>query len=816
MDTTDDLGNYSENSTTTTIKTSGTAPTSGNKDPDVFTQLTGLEGWQGNVLSGVQNSTYHIRFFTISDQPGTIDSATTYKTYDDYVKAIDNANQTTIAESGVTTINISKLNIKTVAASNNLTKTMSATAMTMTVREPMSVSFMDLIADAAAELKIRNLAKVPYFVEVSFRGYSDDGTPMVNPCASFGNKGRWIYRVAIKDISVESDFTGSTYVLNMIPYEENMYQTTEMLLPNSIKAEGNTVGAMLNNVVKQLNQSYIELYGYPLKQYEIKFRTMENYDSTTPVDISNFTLKPLNQDINSVRSYSMSTNTTNDITGHFDRGLTLQKIVELAFANSVEAQNMAKDAPSDKTDSTTDKIRESVIFRFDVMSENVGYDHLTEQYMVKYTLVVAPYYTQRPILSTQQVKVSADNKRQTDNFNKLRKNNFLVKRYDYLFTGLNTEVINFDTKTNLVWSAVLPRLEGFKNSMESETVHAKLNRRDSLSERKKLHESKVDAKNKYDENVRKITDLQADTAANKKEIESRQAQNAELQKVFGNEADLQSEANTLGADIQTFNKQEEAKYVIQRTAEKKYRFAEDVVVEKEDTLTAGTLEAKDGSPVKISILQDTQDSRFLVSGALPDYVTRDRALYGAVLDQIYSPMDRSMQSMNMKINGDPYWLGCANVERTWRILNDTVNGIPAQLKADQANTMPYYPNGDVLTMVTFKYPTGVSDAGTPIIRNNDFFTGVYCVKQIMHDFEGGIFTQRLEMLRMPLINLYKALGYADIQDVQNQNAAKKEVDAAQKNNPVSQSTTTTASTFVQKAQSVTAKAGTLPNINIIR
>ena len=126
------------------VQSQSTAADTG-KNPDTpFEVLISREGWQDNRLNDLRQPTYHIRLFMTDDEPFD------YKqdSYDELVQFIYNKQQTTIAESGVTGLNISSLEIKTIPATNPASRSMQATKIEMTLSEPMGTSLMDILADA--------------------------------------------------------------------------------------------------------------------------------------------------------------------------------------------------------------------------------------------------------------------------------------------------------------------------------------------------------------------------------------------------------------------------------------------------------------------------------------------------------------------------------------------------------------------------------------------------------------------------------------------------------------------------------------------
>jgi hypothetical protein len=179
--------------------------------------------------------------------------------------------------------------------------------------------------------------------------------------------------------------------------------------------------------------------------------------------------------------------------------------------------------------------------------------------------------------------------------------------------------------------------------------------------------------------------------------------------------------------------------------------------------------------IPVSFVQKTDDPTAKVGSVMNDYYTNDRSVFGAVLGQMYGTMSQGLSQIALDIKGDPYWLGASNFESGYRLAvrpaNEVIRTFDAQIKDNMLR--PDYNKGDILFLLNFRYPHGLGGDGAPTMKANDFFTGVYQTRKLIHKFESGYFSQRLEGVRMPLIDVYKAFGYQDPADV----AAAKEADA---------------------------------------
>ena len=552
---------------------------------------------------------------------------------------------------------------------------------------------------------------------------------------------------------------------------------------------------MLDNVATAWNQSIVNSYGFQTNKYKFQTYAVEARDKRR-VDLRDAKLTPAQEKFAHKRSYSMDPGdgTNGMIKAHFNRGMAVSDVVELILANSEAVLKLGMDvATSEEINGEAKQnpraaVRECVIFRTECTADFQGgedgqnsYDFSNENYMMEYTLHVLPYYTQAPILAHQDVVTSNDPKVQAQNAINLRQRNYLSKRYDYIFTGLNSEVMHLDIKFNLKWQAALPRLLGTGTSQEALAPNDKANldakdarayQLKALADANAVLRQRDDKRYEIEQNDREVKRL--DAAGQQKEAEELRAKNEEAKSAFAKDTKAEE---AYQAALQTrkvltdYMKQAHDKLQTERLTEYnklpnrnlKHRFGEDVLSDPPPST----------NNFPVSFVQDAADTRFRMSGAMDDYYTNDRSVYGSVLNQLYGVMTDGMQKISLDVRGDPYWLGASNMERNYKLtkMPDTAVIRVTEPNDDGDIGRPDYAKGDALFLLTFKFPHGYDEVGAPLLKSNDLYQGVYYVRQVTHKFDNGMFTQRLEANKMPLIDVYKAFGYKDLVEEAERKAA---------------------------------------------
>ena len=125
--------------------------------------------------------------------------------------------------------------------------------------------------------------------------------------------------------------------------------------------------------------------------------------------------------------------------------------------------------------------------------------------------------------------------------------------------------------------------------------------------------------------------------------------------------------------------------------------------------------------------------------------SKGRSFFSSVMNQVYG-VSSQMRQIEMTIRGDPYWLGEPDVLK--------------RLTVSSANSRDLT-RSDSLILMTFAFPNGINDGGDNrdnsfegtglynINRKENGFNGVYYIRRVENNFSNGKFTQKL-------------IGHADI------------------------------------------------------
>jgi hypothetical protein len=691
-----------------------------------------------NVLSEMPMSNYRFRLFMTTERD-IMDRVTSYDTQEIY-KIIDAIPKITIAETGVTAgINIESVEINQMTAPGWRTRSSYSSSFEIVITEPVGSSLLESMIISAQDLNVQNYMKFWYFLELTFIGYNENGDVNYNPCEKMDldNGGRWIYQISISNIKTNIDVAGARHILTCMPYDmEGFNDETCGRIPEKLNIGGNTVKTFLDDLAAKLTRAWDEMYAGEIYKFKIKARSIVTSDKE--YDPNNFVLSPdlTNPEHSPIRNIPFSQGTSNQyISAEIPRGATLTDIITAMYAHCESMQMLMLDTstPLDIEDEgglyKGKKYRLAVVPVIEPEIKITGYDPITGNYMKEVTYHIWGFRTLGANLAPSQYENTSDEQVTTDMVQTLLDNNYLKKKYEYRFTGMNTEVINLDTEFNFAFSSLLPQLGGWRTKNAAVTDHEKHNPSSAINsgtysdQKKNVELSPSEIRKKLSGINGEISNLTSEMEATtdeakKTEIQGRIA-NLEQQRT-----DLRFNANQIRTDTNLENQiqMDRMKDVLPLES-----YAEDF--DKPFAL-----------PYIATYNQRAGEDYAAGSGYAAQW-HRGASLVGALYNQQYAPLTNAMINITMDIKGDPYWLGYSSIER--RVLLNA-EGV-------RARNLPNFAEGDNTFAFNFRFPLKVGDDGNLIIRPDDVFLGVYRVTNVVSRFDKGEFKQTLTAIKLELI-----------------------------------------------------------------
>lgn len=726
---------------------------SGGRTPEVLTPLANgqdnrLSSWEDNPLSKYFQVAYHWKFYAVGDGGSSI----------------------VIAETGKTTYNIREVQIKSAVAPTAQFRNTATSQFRIVIAEPMGISFLDGMWAAKIKAGSDNWMKSKYRLELSFMGYDEKGTIVPNICSPFPNGGNWTWDIQINDIDVSMDAGGGVYTITAVSLGNIGLDHDYVRPTSSFNITAETLGDFFKKLAEKMNEKNRKDWkGTQMVEYAFDLKKLKEGD-----DPSKWKIRGAGKsEYENYRSLSFNREDREFYTLSGIRGAAIPDIVNDIMAICPDAQAKLLDGANGSGSNVEElaekagsdgKFRYSLLFMVHPVVELVGIDEKTNDYKKKITYTIKSYRTHVPTVDAQEIKNSQQNSQQA--ITSLKQINGLQKRYDYIYTGLNTEVIQFDCKFNFAWAATVPRDSGQNYYHDNIEVNAFYNSK--ARDKYKKSDAKDGAGNSPfgGQNNPVASLIQTGEKALGGALNSAvsgvagsvlgaigggsgagssnpfsQAGATFLKNSVGSVATAAtSTINRLGSSLSDAGSRlGQAASAYTETAATSGQTS---AGKSSDIYVEDILNPESSAPLPIAIRQSGEVARNNAGHAGPGQYTTAKSLYGALIEQQYEGVTAAFNNITLQIKGDPYWLG-----------QDT----PLMLEATNTNYIANYTEGDCAFVLIVKYPYNWGETGTYELRTQDVLTGVFRATQVESHFQNGMFTQTLTAIRLFKIDV-KALN----------------------------------------------------------
>lgn len=733
-----------------------------------------------NILNDYSNYTYHIRFSMVNKNSAySIGSGT-----------LDNVDKVIIAESGVTSgFNVTKFSFENTVSPGFRHQNMNVLTWKMTITEPFGCTFPDYLLEAGKAMNVENTNRFPYFIELWFDGYDEQG----NRTTKIGGYYK-VWRVIMLTVGLVTNQTGSIYEITGIT-DNDLVNTDQMAMTkSSMKLDQvQTLQDVTNKLAETLNKdAKVAEHTEAATTYKInlpsfmrnwRFDPVDNtkHDARNRSDIG--TSIPINrgQDIGSFIITSMSK--CGDEADKFFFGSTVNN-----GAPSVETHGLAQWV--------------QIIPQMTLGNYNTDLN----DYQKLITYNVLPFLTPRCVKDPDQAKKQKQLPNQQRKFNYLNSRNMIAKKYEYYYTGKNSEVLKFDIHIENWWQITLPNYLGGRSYGQS-TIGATVAPESQGFRELKGYSALYQLQNEISARAAQALDIisgLSTTVGGFGQLTGMFGINglsSQLNTLSGTIGGLGNMASTLqgiaSGNIGSLVGQAQSAInqfgnlstltslpllpfntgyasTVQTLASNTTQLIDStsrlLPTSPQTTSSTGGGSRRDqylenyavsgdtGSddPLKVAFFVDQnpmlQQSTFNGSerknNPTPNTKVREYPPSQGVFSQtIGSIYDKTyMLNIEIEIRGDPWWIGMSNLEQ-----NAYVSGISSGSQTSAPSDVAPFTEGENLFLLTFRTATNY-DEDTGIMNPNissQTFNGLYAVQMVENIFENGMFTQRLTAYKEP-------------------------------------------------------------------
>ena len=676
-----------------------------------------VQFYEDNVLNAFDNYTYKWKIMMMHpDDVSLRDSI------------VNTGRFRVIAESGVESeINIQSVrqNMKLFFNKTTVDRNGLANVFSFTLVEPMGATLYSRIYLAAQELGIENHLQACYLLELRFIGYDENGSPVDNIAGPF------YYNTIMTALDFSYSDGGTTYRADMLETDQEAYKKLMLFTKEQMTITASKFGEFLEQFTSIINEQeekevitsttrlYANIFEFGTKKQEWADWAFDS-GSGPGGDLESIS-------VTGVGTLTFVINQGTSVTDTIINALMCTtNFRKLPTANG----GFHKDNPDDPAakPETWKDLSEWFVFETEVDYDK--YDFLSKNYTksIKYNIkqFIVPELVHDAV---QHDLVLADESIQMDRIKNIVGNDLLKKRFDYHFTGLNTEVLNLDVYLNHTYYQLQAVNQGTSRtggiafpgagSSENELALLKGQLQENKSALSKLQSEKIKL-NQERENFSSggsASPNPNEMASKERSLDDRKSKNALEQEK------LLERQNEITEQIKAVQKlaNKEARL---RTQSRINNISGDFYITQSDVVGNQAEDARNSHPVSFNVAEINSKA----TNGPEDGDTNGALFLGAVDINLNSLADLMQQQITVR--GDPYWLGRP------RSTSSVLNG------ADYERGGPCY-------FLNMNFPTYPDEStGLMNIPEANFgIVGVYRVIEVDADYQDGMFTMNLTSYR---------------------------------------------------------------------
>lgn len=324
-----------------------------------------------------------------------------------------------------------------------------ANNFTIRIAETNGITLYETLAEAAGQLGIENyIANAKYVIEVSFPGRQQDGT-------SIGVSGPYAIPVTFIKLDANITSTGTMYDIEAVEISTNASSYVLGTLRETVAFTATTVGEAIvafQNIINEQEEASLLANQNAISRNDYTIQFDENAREWADWQIEFDEETPGANDVNGTRQFQVIAGTS--FNEFFTRILTNTREFKSypVITGGYAAPN--PDGPVGNFDL-------KVFYKVISNETDMEFDPLAGTYAKDVTFVIKKFITPNLTVNANEVTDYLQNENiQTLRVQHLLGLGLLKKRYDYLYTGKNTEVINLDIKLENTFFMVAPSMGG--------------------------------------------------------------------------------------------------------------------------------------------------------------------------------------------------------------------------------------------------------------------------------------------------------------------------------------------------------------------
>ena len=328
-------------------------------------------------------------------------------------------------------------------------------------------ALMPLLSKAADQLGIFDYLRAHYILEIRFIGRNSNGSIKKH-------SPEFYYPVSLVSVNFELKSEGTVYIATAIETFVEGYMYLTGVQKDQVTVEAITVGDFIEEMERKINLSAdfaLELDENRLYRNIYKFefsKRTEEWKKWTFQQLKGDELKKLGDNIildGGKRKLQVAINNGSSIPEII--GMMLRLTEEYKKIPTHDGSFMRENGPDKLSTKKLDTL--PVFYKIYPKIRFLKYDVLSGDYQKEITYIIDSYIVSNEVIDGTSYRSITDVGSQKKRIQNYRDLGLLRKRYDYLYTGQNTEVLNLDLKFDYVYFRSTPYGAGKLGNPDNET-----------------------------------------------------------------------------------------------------------------------------------------------------------------------------------------------------------------------------------------------------------------------------------------------------------------------------------------------------------
>ena len=435
-----------------------------------YSKQFNTEGFFGNPLSSMPSYTYYSKL------------SICHPTIVHNLGKVPDEQKIIIAETGTTSIfTISDLELFHTMGSDEEIRTAVAKRVNITIIEAHGSALLDYINQACKDLQIKTPSQATYLLEIMFKnGNAEDVSPGQSEYY-------FVYPLKIASMNIQITEAGGQYRINAgEPGLSALYGTAGSAINNVCAIPAKNLGEFIRGFNRFLNtcaQDEVEACHHDVK---------DNYVVIIPKEWESYKFANLEGAEKGNTQTARYLINLSKLLIQIPKGAKIPDIITSVLSSVVDFQKIktsdGQGFMKQSTYGSSDKPSEIASYFRLVADTHFGdYDEKRKLYSRTY-IWLFDNYKEPAMYDTNHMKSFNDPGIMRKRVTNLIKEGLLTKRYDYNYTGINTEVIRFDMNLNLSYFRTLPIRageQGQSNNVQNATKTSPTQRKEEAAPKDK-------------------------------------------------------------------------------------------------------------------------------------------------------------------------------------------------------------------------------------------------------------------------------------------------------------------------------------------